>query len=385
MKPYSIRGRRFSLIGALIIGLLLTVACRSDQQLTSRPASPSLLEPGLETPLVAGLNAPTATSPTTTPPAPSPSPTAIPASTPAPAATATPTPLHPLAVEVLRLGSYPGSEIRLDQTLDPGPNYNRYLASYRSDGLTIYSLLTVPTKPPPATGWPAIVFNHGYIPPAQYRTGERYVAYVDAFARNGYIVLMPDYRGHGDSEGEPSAGYGSTAYTIDVLNALQSLQRFPEADPARLGIWGHSLGGGLTLRTMVIVDKVKAGVIWAGVVGPYPDIINAWTPPTHPAAQAWHNGLINEFGRPALDLSFWDAISPNSYLAGIAPLQLHHGTADSSVPLAFSETLAGQLEAAGRTVEFYSYEGDDHNLSQNLSTALARSVEFFDRYVKNAP
>ena len=36
----------------------------------------------------------------------------------------------------------------------------------------------------------------------------------------------------------------------------------------------------------------------------------------------------------------------------------------------------------GRPSELYVYEGDDHNLSGSLSTALARSVEFFDRHVK---
>jgi len=56
----------------------------------------------------------------------------------------------------------------------------------------------------PATGWPVIIFNHGYIPPTVYRTTERYLAYVDAFARNGYIVFKPDYRAFGSSQGTPS-------------------------------------------------------------------------------------------------------------------------------------------------------------------------------------
>ena len=49
--------------------------------------------------------------------------------------------------------------------LDRGANYRRYYASYFSEGLRIYALLTVPFGEPPAGGWPAIVFNHGYIPP----------------------------------------------------------------------------------------------------------------------------------------------------------------------------------------------------------------------------
>ena len=77
----------------------------------------------------------------------------------------------------------------------------------------------------PATGWPVIIFNHGYIPPEQYRTTERYVAYVDGFARNGYIVFRSDYRGHGNSEGEATGGYGTPAYTVDVLNAVAAVKQ----------------------------------------------------------------------------------------------------------------------------------------------------------------
>ncbi len=49
----------------------------------------------------------------------------------------------------------------------------------------------------PDNGRPAIIFNHGYIPPEVYRTTERYVAYQDGFARNGYVTFKSDYRGHG--------------------------------------------------------------------------------------------------------------------------------------------------------------------------------------------
>ena len=101
----------------------------------------------------------------------------------------------------MRQQSYPGSEIVIEQTLAPGSNYSRYVVSYLSDGYKIYALMTVPDGPKPATGWPAIIFNHGYIPPAQYRTTERYVAYQDAIARSGYIVFKSDYRGHGNSAG----------------------------------------------------------------------------------------------------------------------------------------------------------------------------------------
>jgi len=175
-----------------------------------------------------------------------------------------------LAIESMRKREYPGSDIVIEQTLPPGLNYNRYIASYKSDGLKIYALLTVPQWRKPAKGWPVIIFNHGYIPPEQYRTTERYLTYTDAFARNGYIVFKSDYRGNGNSQGQPEGAYYSPAYAIDILNALSALKRYKDANPDKIGMWGHSMGGNITLRDIVVDTRdIKAAVIWGGVVGSY--------------------------------------------------------------------------------------------------------------------
>jgi dipeptidyl aminopeptidase/acylaminoacyl peptidase len=290
----------------------------------------------------------------------------------------------------MRQQEYPGSDIVVEQTLAPGANYNRYIASYQSEGSKIYALLTVPVGQKPKTGWPVIIFNHGYIPPAQYRTTERYVAYVDTFARNGYIVFKSDYRGHGSSEGNPAGGYGSPAYTIDVLNALSSIKRYKDADPNRIGMWGHSMGGSVTLRSMVVNKDIKAGVIWAGVVASYPDLLARWRRPSGGdsvprAMTGWRVSLTEQYGSPEENPKFWASISPNSYLADLSgPVQLHHGTADASVPLEFSETLNKQIKEVGKTVEFYTYQGNDHNISASFGVAMYRSIQFFDKYVKRS-
>jgi dipeptidyl aminopeptidase/acylaminoacyl peptidase len=301
----------------------------------------------------------------------------------------------------MRQQAYPGGEIVIEQKLAPGANYDQYIVTYRSEGYKIHALMTVPNGPKPASGWPAIIFNHGFIPPAQYRTTERYVAYVDTIARNGYIVFKSDYRGHGSSEGPPEGAYGTPGYTDDVLNALAAVKAYKDADPKRVGMWGHSLGGQLTLRSMVVSKDIKAGVIWGGVVAPYPNIFARATDPARPTqtprntpvppgtlgpyGRPWQQELTAKYGSPAQNPAFWASISPNSFLSDISgPLQLHHSVTDEEVPVAASKTLYEEMQAAGKPVELYTYPGDNHNINGNFVTAMQRTIAFFDKYVKGA-
>jgi dipeptidyl aminopeptidase/acylaminoacyl peptidase len=294
-------------------------------------------------------------------------------------------------VRAQRQTPYPGSEITITETLEPGPNYDRYIAYYLSEGLKIYGLLTIPYGDPPANGWPGIVFNHGYIPPDVYRTTERYVAYVDSLARSGYVVYRIDYRGHDRSEGEAGGAYSNPGYTVDVMNAVAALQAYSLVDAQRIGMWGHSMGGYLTLRAMVLSKQVKVGVIWAGVVGSYSDLIYNWrrdrpSPPDPLSTPRWRTRFSDSYGSPEENPAFWNGISSTSYLADISgPIQLHHGDADTDVPLAFSQSLYDQLTEAGKTVEFYTYPGDNHNISVHFSLAMARTIEFFNQYLKTNP
>lgn len=303
----------------------------------------------------------------------------------------TATPLNPLTIPALRARDFPGSDLVIEQTLTPGANYRRYVASYLSDGLKIYGLLTVPNGEKPAMGWPVILFNHGYISPLQYRTTERYVAYQDAIARAGYITFKSDYRGHGNSEGTPS-GHFAPGYTIDVLNAMGSLKKFADADPNRIGMWGHSLGGEIVLRAMVISPDIKAGVSWAGTVAPPSEQLGMWGGGGGGGANVPHGAprapsdLTKQYGTPEENPEFWASIAPTSYLENLSgPLQLQHGTADPEAPLSFSQALYDEILKAGKPAELYTYPGDNHNLSNNFNTAMQRTIAFFDKYVKGQP
>jgi uncharacterized protein len=314
-------------------------------------------------------------------------PTRLPTETPTVTPTATPVP-NPMSIEAMRAGEYPGSDIVIVQELAVGSNYRRYYAYYLSQGLKIYALLTVPNGEKPAGGWPAIVFNHGYIPPQVYVTTERYIAYVDRLAKAGYIVFRIDYRGHDRSEGVASGAYSSPGYTVDVLNAVSSLQRFPDVNPDKIGMWGHSMGGYLTLRSMVISREIKAGVIWGGVVGSYADMLYNWrrsgvTASPDSSRGGWRLGWINQYGTPDENLEFWNSVSANAYLKDLSgPIQLQHSVTDEDVPVEFSQTLEKQIQAVGGTVELYTYEGDDHDITRNFTRAMDRTVAFFDTYLR---
>ena len=300
---------------------------------------------------------------------------------------------NPLSIVAMRNKSYPGSNLKIEQTLSSGTNYNQYIASYKSDNLTIYGLLTVPDGQKPKNGWPLIVFNHGYIAPETYVTTQRYVAYVDEFARNGYIVFKPDYRGNGNSQGNPEGAYYSPGYATDVLNAVATLKEYKDANPQKIGMWGHSMGGNITLRDIVVDTKdIKAAVIWGGVVGSYNDLMNNWhrtnrfTPSQREIAtrNSTRKKFTDIYGTPQQNPTFWNAIDPTYFISDITtPIQLHTGGNDEEVPPAFSVGLEQKLKNAGKTVEYYNYPGGDHNISSpNFELAMQRSLDFFNKYLK---
>ena len=140
---------------------------------------------------------------------------------------------------------------------------------------------------------------------------------------------------------------------------------------------------------MVTSKDIKAGVIWAGNVEAYADLArdlpkgNAANPPVPSYLRPFLQEFSAQYGAPTQNPDFWRAISPNSYLADLSgPVQLHHGTADESVPFPHSQHLYQQIQAAGKPAEFYAYEGSDHNIAQGFALAMQRSLVFFNRFVK---
>jgi dipeptidyl aminopeptidase/acylaminoacyl peptidase len=296
-----------------------------------------------------------------------------------------------LTISYLRSLEIVGSAIIIHEKLAAGYNYQRYLVSYLSEGYRIYGLLTVPFGDPPPGGFKAIVFIHGYIPPDEYRTLERYTAYVDYLARSGFVVFKIDLRGHGESEGFASGTYFSPGYTIDAISAVKSLKTLDDIDPHGIGIWGHSMAGNLVLRAMLIEPEIKAGVIWAGAVYSYDDFevygINdtSYRPPVTPESQdeapplSSSQVIMAAYGRPDSRQAYWQAVSLTENIGFLdSPLQIHHAEDDPVVDIGYSYGLAGALQAAGKAYEFYVYDGGGHNIASPwFDLAMSRTVKFF--------
>ncbi len=198
--------------------------------------------------------------------------------------------LSELSTAALRQRPY-RSAINIEQTTNPWPNES-FLASYRSDGLRIYTRIDVPTDPPPDDGYPVVIFVHGWAgieraPDYDFYFNEYtdYAEMVAAYVNAGFVVFVPGWRGHGTVNGVPADGiefmesfdngsYLSPAfYAIDVLNLVDGLQSFAAVplDLGSINLSAHSQGGDVALIVLAVAgensrveNEINAASIWSG-------------------------------------------------------------------------------------------------------------------------
>lgn len=301
--------------------------------------------------------------------------------TPAP----TPFEFEEMTIPALRRRRYESSLSEL-QNLSKKNIYTSYLTSYNSDGLKINGLLTVPVGQAPDSGWPAIVFVHGYIPPSIYQTTQNYVSYVDYLARNGFVVFKIDLRGHDNSEGEAGGAYYSEDYIVDTLNARAALQSNELVNPERIGLWGHSMAGNVTFRSFVAAQNIPALVIWAGAGYTYEDLTqygiqdNSYRPPTTTSPRSQERQRLRElYGNYDPSSEFWQQVVPTNYLDGVTgAIQLNHAVNDDVVNIEYSRNLNKLLDQTNIKHELKEYQTGGHNISGNsFNQAMQNTVSFF--------
>lgn len=192
---------------------------------------------------------------------------------PSPSPTSTPDSYAGLLIEDLVNRSYGGSKLEISETLAINSYFTRTMMTYPSDGLEIAGFLNSPRRPPETWGrklYPVVIALHGYIEPEIYQTIDYTTGYADTLARAGFIVLHPNLRGYPPSdEGDNRFRVGMA---IDVLNLIalvksQAGQPGPleKADPQSIGLWGHSMGGGIAIRVMTVNPDIRAVVLYGSM------------------------------------------------------------------------------------------------------------------------
>jgi dipeptidyl aminopeptidase/acylaminoacyl peptidase len=288
------------------------------------------------------------------------------------AATPTPTVSYDgLSIDELTGRSYGGGAIRVESVMEERfPEFTRDLITYPSDGLTIYGFMNVPVGEGP---FPVIIVLHGYIPPARYQTLAYTTLYANVLAKEGYITIHPNLRNFPPSDEGPNQF--RTGYAIDVLNLIaliraQAGQPGPleRADPDRIGLWGHSMGGGVTLRVMTISRDVRAAVMYAAVSGD--------------ESLRYTSGRARTGPIPPEGVLY--RVSPINYLDRIqAPMSIHHGLEDEVVPVAYSQDLCARLEALEQEVECFMYRDQPHTFVNGGDRLFMRRVsEFFAAHLR---
>ena len=257
-----------------------------------------------------------------------------------------------------------------------------YEITYKSDNLLQYALMNVPKGTMPQSGWPAIFVNHGHIDPQIYSTANSYINTSAYYANAGFLVLKPDYRGHGRSEGEADGVLSRINYAADVLNLIAAVKKLDTADGDHIYMYGHSMGGDVSLRVMEICPAcIRAVSLWAPAVTSFPESFLYFarkTATTDPKRLETFQKRQAELAANFTSDQYTDVSTFDNVDRIRVPVIIHHATADQSVPYAWGRELFEKLQSLNKDVRFYTYQGDNHDIAGNWSTALNRDLEFFN-------
>lgn len=293
--------------------------------------------------------------------------------------TANPTP-HPVSLQAIAQKEFNGHDLTLGRILDDNASYTRYYITYKSGDLTISGIMN---KPKGAGPFPVLILNHGYIDPAVYTNGRGLKREQDYLARRGYVVIHPDYRNHAESSKDPEEDYHfRLGYIEDVINAIYAVKaaNLPYIDETKIGMLGHSMGGGITLGILTThPDLVQAAVLFAPVSASAEDNYNKYTA-NNPVIAA---RMVELYGTPQSNPEFWKNVSPETFLSNVqAPIMVHHGTVDESTPIDWSNSLVQKLQNADKQVTYHVYPGEPHEFINAWTTVMQRTVSFFDTELK---
>ena len=289
--------------------------------------------------------------------------------------------------------------------IEGGKGFSAKLYQYESAGLKVHAMVARPHVATPEGGFPVLIFNHGHHPePAKYgitaagkdhRPGDYYRLIPELFVAHGYLVIVPDFRGHNNSEGIEFTGsmLESAYYTEDVLNLIAGLHDIDGINEEQLFMMGHSMGGEVTLRALLATDRVKAASMWSSVGGDIWDqsyYYSRYSEPTAPDSSDIDKSVITRLRNriAEFDADFDDeSVEPYRYLDQLqTPIIIQHSVGDRGAAYKWSERLAKELYMRGKRYEFWSVPGDKHLFSpEEQRKAADRDAKFFENALLARP
>ena len=253
------------------------------------------------------------------------------------------------------------------------------MVTYESfDGTRISALVTMPANLKRDGSNPAIVFPHGG---PTGKTDDYFDDIAAALASRGYIIIAPNFRG--------STGYGKAFQVAnyddlgggdlkDVIEAKRFLAESGYVDAKRVGIFGGSYGGFMSLMAIgKAPDEFAAAVQFFGIIN--------WRTMYRDMDEVLKAYLRSLMGTPEANPEGYDRASPLTYIANAkAPLLTIQGENDIRVPRGQAQEVDDILKAKGNIVEtvYYPAEGHGFRKKENQLDSLRRTVEWFDTYLK---
>jgi dienelactone hydrolase len=165
------------------------------------------------------------------------------------------------------------------------------LLKFSNDSLEQSALLVI-GSPEGLLSTTLIVMAHGFHPnPPQYgmdkngqssRPGDYYRNWVNAYAQAGFNVLVPDYRGHNDSQGLSythqvgSVDFPEQNYALDLIASVQALQDYLQLMFPKLIFVGHSMGSPIAFYAAdQFASQVKLVSLWSSAANQFPTLTSA--------------------------------------------------------------------------------------------------------------
>ncbi|HET8568415.1 MAG TPA: S9 family peptidase [Candidatus Limnocylindria bacterium] len=268
----------------------------------------------------------------------------------------------------------------LPASIDPEvlvePRHIRYRSS---DGREIPAFLYLPhAEAVRGDVTPAIVHIHGGPTSQHFRWWDYHSQW---FAHRGYAVLAPNIRGstgYGREFQEANRGDWGGMDLADVVAGVDWLEREGVAPKGKVGAYGGSYGGFMTLYALAKApDRFAAGVSVVGVV--------SWRTLHETTRGDLRLMLERELGDPKKDPELYRDRSPLTHVRSIkAPLLILQGANDPRAPLSEAEAVANALKQEGRTHDYHVYQDEGHGFRQKAHRvdALRRATEWFDKHLR---